>query len=75
MLGGFQEILTMFHKSLEILSNKHADSLGKFEKNFLEFMLKLIKIFILAAFAVDDVGEGAADSVFDVIQLVKTASN
>lgn len=62
----------MFHKSLEILSAKHADMHTKFEKNFLEQMLKLIKIFVLAAFSIDEV-EG--DSVFEVMQLVKKASS
>ncbi len=66
LLGGFQEIMTMFHRSLEIISHKQADNLSKFEKNFLEQMLKLIKIFVLAAFSVDEV-EGNEDSVFDVI--------
>lgn len=77
LLGGFQQILAMFHESLGVLSHKHADNLGKFEKSFLEYMLKLIKIFILAAFSVDEVGGGdlTADSVFDVIQMVKTASS
>lgn len=50
-----------------------ADSMSKFEKNFLEQMLKMIKIFILAAYAADENAEHG-DSVFDVIELVKQAS-
>ena len=57
-LGGFQHILNMFHKSLELIATtKQADSMSKFEKNFIEQMLKLIRIFVLAAYAIDE-GEG-----------------
>lgn len=48
--------------------------MSKFEKNFLEQMLKMIKVFVMAAYAVGE--EGKTDqSVFDVIELVKQASN
>lgn len=60
LIGGFQEILNMFHKSLGMIGQKQAESLSKFEKNFLEQMLKLIKIFVLAAFAVE--GDDDCDS-------------
>jgi hypothetical protein len=52
-LGGFQEILNNFRHSLRLIAIRSADSMTKFEKHFLEQMLKMIKIFILAAFAVD----------------------
>ena len=65
--GGFQQILTMFHKSLEIISGKHHDNLSRFEKNFLEQMLKLIRIFVLAAYSVQDSDGADESSVFDVI--------
>ena len=64
----------MFRKSLELISHKQADSLSKFEKSFLEQMLKLIKMFVLAAFSVDEEEGGVGDQVFEAIQLVKTAS-
>ncbi len=54
VLGGFQQILKMFHKSLEILSNKSVDHMNKFEKNFIEQMLRLIKIFVIAAYSSGD---------------------
>ncbi len=63
-LGGFQELLIIFHKALGIISGKHADNVSKFEKNFLEQMLKLIKVFVLAAYSIDDTDENL---VFDVI--------
>jgi hypothetical protein len=50
-LDGFKEILLLFHKSIDLLSGKSADNLNKFEKNFLEFMLRLIKIFMMSAFS------------------------
>lgn len=53
----------MFHKSLEIISSKDIDKITKFEKNFLEQMLKLIKIFLLAALSIDD----DEDTVFEVL--------
>ena len=62
----------MFHKSLELISHKNPDQLSKFEKNFLEQMLKLIRIFVLAAYSIDD-AEGT--SVFDVLELVKKGSS
>lgn len=61
----------MFHKSLEIISSKDIDKITKFEKNFLEQMLKLIKIFLLAALSVDD----DEDTVFEVLQMVKSKSS
>ena len=67
-VGGFQQILNLFHKSLELLSQKQVDALSKFEKNFLEYMLKLIRIFILSAFSAND------QSVFEVFTLVKKSS-
>ena len=62
----------MFHKSLEIISHKNPDQMSKFEKNLIEQMLKLIRIFVLAAYSVDDI-EGS--SVYDVLELVKKASS
>jgi hypothetical protein len=47
--------------------------MSKFEKNFLEQMLKMIKIFILAAYSADENTE-QGDSVFDFIELVKQSS-
>jgi|LauGreDrversion4_2_1035121.scaffolds.fasta_scaffold47963_5 hypothetical protein len=61
----------MFHKSLEIISSKDIDNITKFEKNFLEQMLKLIKIFILAALSIDD----DENTVFEVLQMVKSKSS
>ena len=37
-------------------------------------MLKLIKMFVLAAFSLDEEEGGVGDQVFEAIQLVKTAS-
>ena len=68
-LGGFQEIVKLFHKSLDMLSQKPVDALSKFEKNFLEFMLKLIRIFILAAFSANNT------DLVDVLSLVKRSSS
>ena len=62
-LEGFQQILQMFHKSLEIISSKKIDKITQFEKNFLEQMLKLIRIFVLAAYSIDD----DDNSVFEVL--------
>ncbi|CDW89068.1 ubiquitin carboxyl-terminal hydrolase family protein [Stylonychia lemnae] len=67
-LGGFHEILNMFEASLKLLQQKPMDLLSKFEKSFLEYMLKLIRIFILSAFSANDA------SVFDIINLVKKSS-
>ena len=61
-LEGFQQILQMFHKSLEIISSKEIDKITQFE-NFLEQMLKLIRIFVLAAYSIDD----DDNSVFEVL--------
>jgi hypothetical protein len=61
----------MFHKSLEIISGKDIDKITKFEKNFLEQMLKLIKIFVLAAYSVDD----HDNTVLEVLSLVKSKSS
>jgi hypothetical protein len=69
-LGGFQQILKMFHKSLEIISGKNADLMTKFEKNFIEQMLKLIRIFIIAAFSSTD----DSNSVIDVLEMVRSKS-
>lgn len=44
-------MLKLFHHSLNKLSEVQSDSLSKFEKSLLEFMLKLIKIFMMAAFS------------------------
>ena len=63
LIGGFQEILNMFRTSLSMIGQ--AESLTKFEKNFLEQMLKLIKIFVLAAFAVE--GDYGDNDVYEVI--------
>lgn len=60
----------MFHKSLEILSNKSADHMNKFEKNFIEQMLRLIKIFIIAAYSSGD----DEQEVISVLELVRTRS-
>ena len=70
-LGGFQQILQMFHKSLEIISGKDIDKISKFEKNFLEQMLKLIRIFVLATYSMDD----QDDTVFEVLKMVKSKSS
>ena len=69
-LEGFQQILQMFHKSLEIISSKEIDKITQFEKNFLEQMLKLIRIFVLAAYSIDD----DDNSVFEVLYMVKNKS-
>jgi hypothetical protein len=69
-LGGFQQILKMFHKSLEILASKNADNMSKFEKNFIEQMLRLIKIFVISAFSSGDDDEG----VMEVLEMVRTKS-
>jgi hypothetical protein len=61
----------MFHKSLEIISHKNPDQISKFEKNLIETMLKLIRIFVLAAYSVDDLD---GSNVYDVLELVKKAS-
>ena len=61
----------MFHKSLEIISSKDIDKITSFEKNFLEQMLKLIRIFVLAAYSVDD----EDDTVFEVLKMVKSKSS
>jgi hypothetical protein len=71
-LGGFQEILNMFHKSLGIISHKHADKLSKFEKNFLDQMLKLIRTFVIAAYSINEQDES---EVLDVIELVRSRSS
>lgn len=52
-----------------MLSHKPVDILTKFEKNFLEYMLKMIRIFILSAFAAND------QSLFEVLNLVKKSSS
>ena len=70
VLGGFQQIVKMFHKSLQILSNKSADHMNKFEKNFIEQMLRLIKIFIISAFSSGD----DEQEVMQVLELVRTKS-
>lgn len=69
-LGGFQQILKMFHKSLEILSNQSADHMNKFEKNFIEQMLRLIKIFIISAYSSSDDDQ----DVMQVLELVRSKS-
>ena len=68
--GGFQQILKMFHKSLEILASKSADHMNKFEKNFIEQMLRLIKIFVIAAFSSGEEDE----EVIEVLEMVRTKS-
>ena len=60
----------MFHKSLEIISSTEIDKITKFEKNFLEQMLKLIRIFVLAAYSIDD----DDNTIFEVLQMVKSKS-
>jgi hypothetical protein len=60
----------MFHKSLEILSSKSADHMNKFEKNFIEQMLRLIKVFVIAAFSSGDDEEG----IIEVLELVRNKS-
>jgi len=46
-----------------------VDMLSKFEKNFLEYMLKLIRIFVLSAFSAND------QSFYEVLNLVKKSSS
>lgn len=70
VLGGFQQIVKMFHKSLQILANKSADSMNKFEKNFIEQMLRLIKIFIISAYSSGD----DEQEVMQVLELVRSKS-
>jgi len=62
----------MFHKSLGIISHKHADQLSKFEKNFLDQMLKLIRTFVIAAYSINEQDES---EVLDVIELVRSRSS
>ena len=54
---------------MDLLSGRQADTLTKFEKNFLEFMLRLIRIFLMSAFSASDYGD------LDVIAMVRTGSN
>ena len=62
-------MLKLFHHSLNKLSGIQSDSLTKFEKSLLEFMLKLIKIFMMAAFSASQV------NAIDVVALVKRQSS
>jgi hypothetical protein len=61
----------MFHKSLELISTtKQADTISKFEKNFIEQMIKLIRIFVLAAYADED-----QEQIYNVLEMVKSNSS
>lgn len=68
-VGGFQEILKLFHDALGLLCHKPVDGLTKFEKNFLEFMLKMIRIFLMAAFS------SMEDNFSDVLTLVRKGNS
>ncbi len=61
----------MFHKSLDIISGQDIDKITKFEKNFLEQMLKLIRVFVMAAYSIDEDDQ----TVFEVMELVKNKSS
>ena len=51
------------------MSGVQSDQLSKFEKSLLEFMLKLIKIFMMAAFSASQV------STLDIVALVRRQSS
>jgi len=44
----------LFESSHLILRGKQADSLNKFEKNFLEFMLKIVRVLLMAGVRTTD---------------------
>mmetsp|Transcript_19373 Transcript_19373/g.14042 ORF Transcript_19373/g.14042 Transcript_19373/m.14042 type:complete len:120 (+) Transcript_19373:194-553(+) len=67
--GGFQCLLEKFHYALDLLHEKSAENIDKFEKSFIELMLQIIKVFMLAACQ-----EGSQDSILTVIQMVKQSS-
>lgn len=59
---GFGYILGLF------MDQQNTTNMNKFQKNFLDFMLKILRVFITAAFAANDPNLG------DMIQLVRKQS-
>ena len=69
-MGGVEALINLFNYSHELLQGKSADALNKFEKNFMEFMLKITKTLIMAAFADEKKG-----NLNDFLNLVKKNSS
>jgi len=67
--GGFIKILELFNTSTDTLCKKPAEQLNKFEKSFIELLLQIIKIFMMAACQ-----QGNSDNMMDVMQMVKQTS-
>ncbi len=68
-LGGFEELFTLFQSSHQLLAGKNIDSMNTYEKMFIQQMLSILRIFLMAAFSASE------PNVYNVISLGRQQSS